>query len=46
MPPHLIGIDPDYRMRVSDRLLKIYDSRFLEFGRAGNQIAATECGSP
>jgi putative restriction endonuclease len=29
---HLIGIDPDYRIHVSDRLLDIHDGSFLELG--------------
>ena len=29
---HLIGIDPDYRIHVSDRLLEIHDGPFLELG--------------
>src|ERR1700740_3732915 len=29
---HLIGIDPDYRIHVSDRLLEIHDEPFLELG--------------
>src|SRR5712672_3183472 len=29
---HLIGIDPDYRLHVSDRLLEIHDGPFLEVG--------------
>lgn len=29
---NLIGIDPDYRIHVSDRLLEIDDGPFLEFG--------------
>ena len=32
---HLIGIDPDYRIHVSDRLLEIYDGPFLELGLNG-----------
>ena len=28
----LIGIDPDYRIHVSDRLLEIHDGPFLELG--------------
>jgi putative restriction endonuclease len=27
---HLIGIDPDFRIHVSDRLLEIHDGPFLE----------------
>jgi putative restriction endonuclease len=29
---HLIGIDPDFCIHVSDRLLEIYDGPFLELG--------------
>ena len=29
---HLIGIDPDYRIHVSDRLLEIHDGPLLELG--------------
>ena len=29
---HLIGIDPDYRIHVSDRLLDLHDGPFLELG--------------
>jgi putative restriction endonuclease len=36
---HLIGIDPDYRLHVSDRLLDIHDGPFLELGIKG--IAGT-----
>jgi putative restriction endonuclease len=32
---HLIGIDPDYRIHVSDRLLEIQDGPFLELGLKG-----------
>jgi putative restriction endonuclease len=32
---HLIGIDPGYRIHVSDRLLEIHDSPFLELGLKG-----------
>jgi putative restriction endonuclease len=32
---HLIGIDPDFRIHVSDRLLEIYDIPFLELGLKG-----------
>jgi putative restriction endonuclease len=38
---NLIGIDPDYRIHVSDRLLDIHDGPFLELGLkriAGNLI--------
>ena len=36
---HLIGIDPDYRIHVSDRLLDPHDGPFLELGLKG--IAGT-----
>ena len=29
---HLIGVDPDYRIHVSERLLKLHDGPFLELG--------------
>jgi putative restriction endonuclease len=32
---HLIGIDRDYRIHVSDRLLEIHDGPFLELGLKG-----------
>jgi putative restriction endonuclease len=32
---HLIGIDPEYRIHVSDRLLEIHDGPFLELGLKG-----------
>jgi putative restriction endonuclease len=32
---HLIGIDQDYRIHVSDRLLEIDDGLFLELGLKG-----------
>jgi hypothetical protein len=32
---HLIGIDLDHRIHVSDRLLKIHDGPFLELGLKG-----------
>jgi putative restriction endonuclease len=32
---HLIGVDPDFRIHVSDRLLEIHDSPFLELGLKG-----------
>ena len=32
---HLIGIDPDYRIHASDRLLQIHDGAFLELGLKG-----------
>ena len=33
--PNLIGIDPDSRIHVSDRLLEIHDGPFLELGLKG-----------
>lgn len=39
---NLIGIDPDFRIHVADRLLEIHDGPFLELGLksiAGTQIA-------
>jgi putative restriction endonuclease len=36
---HLIGVDPDYRIHVSDRLLDLRDGPFLELGLKG--IAGT-----
>ena len=33
---HLIGVDPDYRIHVSDRLLEIPDGPFLELGLKRN----------
>jgi hypothetical protein len=30
--PHLIGVDADFRIHVSDRLLEIHDGPFLELG--------------
>jgi putative restriction endonuclease len=32
---HLIGVDLDYRIHVSDRLLEIRDGPFLELGLKG-----------
>ena len=32
---NLIGIDPDFRIHVSDRLLEIHDGPFLELGLKG-----------
>jgi putative restriction endonuclease len=32
---HLIGVDPDYRIHVSERLLEIHDGPFLELGLKG-----------
>jgi len=29
---HQIGIDPDYRIHLSDRLLELHDGPFLELG--------------
>ena len=41
---HLIGIDPDFRIHVSDRLLEIHDGPFLELGLKG--IAGTSIELP
>jgi putative restriction endonuclease len=41
---NLIGIDPDYRIHVSDRLLDIHDGPFLELGLKG--IAGTRIERP
>jgi len=41
---HLIGIDPDYGIHVSDRLLEIHDGPFLELGLKG--IAGTLIDRP
>ena len=41
---HLIGVDPDYRIHVSDRLLEIHDGPFLELGLKG--IAGTSIQLP
>jgi len=38
---NLIGIDPDFRIHVADRLLEIHDGPFLELGLksiSGTQI--------
>jgi putative restriction endonuclease len=40
----LIGIDPNYRIHVSDRLLEIHDGPFLDFGLKG--IAGTLIDRP
>jgi putative restriction endonuclease len=32
---HLIGVDPDYQIHVSDRLLEIHNGPFLELGLKG-----------
>ena len=32
---HLIGVDPDFCIHVSDRLLEIHDGPFLELGLKG-----------
>ena len=37
---HLIGIDPDFRIRVSDRLLEIRDGPFLELGFSNRSVQA------
>jgi hypothetical protein len=31
----MIGVDPDYQIHVSDRLLEIHDGPFLELGLKG-----------
>ena len=36
---HLIGVDPDFRIHVSDRLLEIHDGPFLELGLKGDRRA-------
>jgi putative restriction endonuclease len=41
---HLIGIDPDFQIHVSDRLLEIHDGPFLELGLKG--IAGTMIDRP
>jgi putative restriction endonuclease len=41
---HLIGVDPDYRIHVSDRLLEIHDGPFLELGL--KSIAGTLINRP
>jgi putative restriction endonuclease len=41
---HLIGIDPDFRIHVSDRLLEIRDGPFLELGL--KEIAETLIDRP
>jgi putative restriction endonuclease len=41
---HLIGIDPDFRIHVFDRLLEIHDGPFLELGLKG--IAGTLIDRP
>jgi putative restriction endonuclease len=41
---HLIGVDPDYRIHVYDRLLEIHDGPFLELGLKG--IAGTLIDRP
>jgi len=33
---HLIGVDPDYRIHVSDRLLEIHDGRFSNSASRGS----------
>jgi putative restriction endonuclease len=40
----LIGIDPEYRIHVSDRLLETHDGPFLELGLKG--IAGTLIDRP
>jgi putative restriction endonuclease len=41
---HLIGVDPDFRIHVSDRLLEIHHGPFLELGLRG--IAETSIELP
>jgi putative restriction endonuclease len=41
---NLIGVDPDYRIHVSDRLLDLHDGPFLELGLKG--IAGTLIALP
>ena len=41
---NLIGIDPEFRIHVSDRLLEIHDGPFLELGL--KQIDGTQIGMP
>jgi predicted restriction endonuclease len=41
---NLIGIDPDFRIHVADRLLEIHDGPFLEIGL--KQIAGTRIELP
>jgi putative restriction endonuclease len=36
---YLIGVDPDFRIHVSDRLLEIHDGPFLELGLKGDHRA-------
>jgi len=39
MRPHLIGIDPDFQIHVSDGLLDLHDGPFLEPGlKAGESV--------
>ena len=37
---HVIGVDPDYRIHVSSRLLELHDGPFLELGlkQIGGQL--------
>jgi hypothetical protein len=41
---HLIGVDPDFRIHVSDRLIDLHDGPFLELGIKG--IAGTSIQLP
>jgi hypothetical protein len=41
---HLIGLDPEHRIHISDRLLEIHDGPFLELGLKG--IAGTLIDRP
>ena len=40
----MIGVDPDYRIHVSDRMLEIHDGAFLELGL--KEIAGTLIDRP
>jgi putative restriction endonuclease len=40
---HLIGIDPVFRIHVSDRLLEIHDGPFLELGLKGSSGSQSNC---
>ena len=37
---HVIGIDPDFRVRVFDRLLEVRDGLFLELGFSNRSVQA------
>ena len=41
---HLIGLDPEHQIHISDRLLEIHDGPFLELGLKG--IAGTLIDRP